>query len=114
MILDPWKEERRLLAKSVPLNRLALFRFTAICGLVPLYALLTMCGRGQGPGGPPGTHPQSLKAPAFRANADVAAAPRYQCSLLSQSVGQRLWQSSAGAQLTVTEAHGSGTRPALL
>lgn len=102
------------MAKSVPLNCLALFRFTAICGLVPLYALLTVCGRGQGPGGPTGTHPQSLEAPAFRANADVAAAPRYQRSLLSQSVGQRLWQSSAGTQLTIAEADGGGTRPALL
>lgn len=116
VILDPWKEEaRRLLAKSLPLQ--SLFGFAAICGLVPLYALLAVRGRGQGPGDAAtasGTHPQPLEAPALGADADVAAAPGHQGGLLGQSVGQRLRQARAGAQLAVAEARGGGPRPALL
>lgn len=113
MIFDPWKIEWWLLSQFCQSGR-ALFRFTAICGLVPLYALLTVSRRGQHPSRSTGTHPQSLKAPALGANADVAAAPGDQGRLLRQSVGEGLGQPRAPAQLPVAEADGGGPRPALL
>lgn len=73
-----------------------------------------MRGRREGPGGPRGTHPQSLEAPALGANADVAAPPRDQGRLLRQSVGEGFRQSGAPAQLAVAEADGGGSRPTLL
>lgn len=109
MIFDPWKEERESCW-----NCGALFRFTAICGLVPLYALLTVSGRWEGPWAPCGAHPQSLEASALGTNADVAAPPRDQGSLLRQSVGKGFRQSRAPAQFSVAEADSSSSRPTFL
>lgn len=85
---DLWKRERRLSGKvtSAVVLLPALFRFAAICGLIPLYALLTVRGRRQGSGVATGTHPQPLEAPALGADADVAAASGNQGGLLGQSV----------------------------
>lgn len=91
-----------------------LFRFTAICGLVPLYALFTVCRGWKGPSGPTGTHPQSLETSALGANADVAATPCNQCGLLCQSVGKGFRESGAPAQLPVAEADSGGPGPSLL
>lgn len=95
-------------------NHKALFRFTAICGLVPLYALLTVSGRREGPRGPCRAHPQSLETSALRANTDVATAPRNQGSFLCQSVGEGFRQSGTPAQLAVAEAGGGGAGSTLL
>lgn len=95
-------------------ERGALFRFTAICGLVPLYALLTVSGRREGPSGPRRAHPQSLEASALGANADVAATLRNQGGLLRQSVGKGLGQSGAPAQFAVAEADGGSSRSTFL
>lgn len=91
-----------------------LFRFTTVCGLVPLYALVTVCGRRERPCGRCRTHPQSLEPPALGTNANMAASPRHQGRFLGQSVGEGLWESSATAQLAVAEADGGGSRPTLL
>lgn len=94
--------------------RWASFRFTAIGGLLPLYALLTVCGGGKGPRGPCGTHPQSLEAPALGADADVAAPPGHQGRLLCQSVGEGLRKPRAPTQLAVAEANSGSSRATLL
>lgn len=91
-----------------------LFRFTTVCGLVPLYALLAAGGGRENPRGRSRTHPQSLEAPTLGTNANMAASPRHQGRLLGQSVGEGLREARASAQLAVAEADGGGSRPALL
>lgn len=91
------KKRKRWFAEKVKWISQGLFRFTAICGLIPLYALLTVRGRWKCPRGPRGAHPQSLEASALGTNPNVAAPPRDQGSLLCESVGEGLGQTCAPA-----------------
>lgn len=69
-------------------NHCLLFRFTAVGGLVPVEAIITVGGRC--PGGPWRVHSQPLEASALGADADVTAAACHDGRLLCQFVGEWL------------------------